>query len=118
MHVEVPSNNDTTWTKIEDREDVEHHLIARNVEQLSHAGVTPFGFTDLCKDLGHTGDSAMAEEIVDVTLEHECMKDEAIWAIAQQLKRHPTIQGILTPIVSVKDFQSCFKCVPEKTPSS
>jgi hypothetical protein len=43
------------------------------------------------------------------------MKDEAIRAIVQQLKRHPTIQGILTPIVSAKDFQSCFKYVPEKT---
>jgi hypothetical protein len=38
MHVEVPSNNETTWTKIEDKDKVEHHLIARNVEQFSHAG--------------------------------------------------------------------------------
>jgi hypothetical protein len=63
MHVEVPSNNKTTWTKIEDKDEVEHHLIARNVEQFSHAGATPFGFTDLGKELGHTGDSAMVEEI-------------------------------------------------------
>jgi phage FluMu gp28-like protein len=60
----------------------------------------------------------MAEEILDRTLEHDCMKDEAIRAIVQQLKRHPTIQGIMAPIVSAKDFQSCFKCVPEKTASS
>jgi hypothetical protein len=60
----------------------------------------------------------MAEEISDGTLEHEYTKDEEIPAIVQQLKRHPTIQGILTPIVSAKDFQSCFKCVPEKTASS
>jgi hypothetical protein len=60
----------------------------------------------------------MVKDILDGTLEHECMKDEAIWVIVQQLKRHPTIQGILTPIVSAKDFQSCFKCVPEKTASS
>jgi hypothetical protein len=93
-------------------------LIARNVEQFRHAGATPFGFTDLGKELGHTGGSAMAEEILDGILEHDCMKDEAIQAIFQQLKRHPTIQVILTPIVSAKDFQSCFKCVPEKTASS
>jgi hypothetical protein len=68
--------------------------------------------------MGHTEDSAMAEEILDGTLEHDCMKDEAIRAIVQQLKRHPTIQGILTPIVSAKDFQSCFKYVPEKTAPS
>jgi hypothetical protein len=60
----------------------------------------------------------MAEEILDGTLEHECMKDEAIRVIIQQLKRRPTIQGILIPIVSAKYFQSCFKCVPEKTASS
>jgi hypothetical protein len=81
-------------------------------------GATPFGFTDLGKELDHTGDSAMAEVIFDRTLEHECMKDKEIRAIVQQLKRHPTIQGILTPIVSANDFQSCFKCVPEETASS
>jgi hypothetical protein len=114
----VPSNIDTTWTKIEDKDEVEHHLIARNVEQFSHAGATPFGLTDLGKELGHTGDSAMAEEILDGTLEHECTKDEKVWAIFQQLKMHSTIQDILTPIVSANDFQSCFKCVSEKTASS
>jgi hypothetical protein len=51
-------------------------------------------------------------------LEHECMEDEASREIIQQLKRHPTIQGILKPIVSAKDFQYCFKCVAEKTASS
>jgi hypothetical protein len=47
MHIEVPSNNETNWTKIEDKDEVEHHLISRNVEQVSNAGATPFGFTDL-----------------------------------------------------------------------
>jgi hypothetical protein len=61
MHVEVPSNNETIWTKIEDKDEVEHHLIARNVEHFSHAGATPFGFKDLGRELGYTGDSAMAE---------------------------------------------------------
>jgi hypothetical protein len=104
MHVEVPRNKETTWTKIEDKEDVEHHLIARNVEHFSHAGATPFGFTDLGRELGHTGDIVMVEEILEGTLNHDCMKDDAIRAIVQQLKRHPTIQGIFTPIVSAKDF--------------
>jgi hypothetical protein len=78
MHVEVPINNKTTRTKIEDKDEVENHLIARNVEQFSHAGATPFGYTDLGKELGHTGDSDMAEAILDGTLEHKCMKHEAI----------------------------------------
>jgi hypothetical protein len=55
MHVEVPSNKETTCTKIEEKYEVEHHLISRNVEQFSHSGATPFGFTDLGKELGHTG---------------------------------------------------------------
>jgi hypothetical protein len=65
MHVEVPSNKEMIWTKIEDTDEFEHHLIARNVEQFIHAGATPFGFTDLGRELGHTGDSAMAEDILD-----------------------------------------------------
>jgi hypothetical protein len=40
-------------------------LIKRNVEQFSHGGATPFGYTELGKDLGHTGDSQMAQEIYD-----------------------------------------------------
>jgi hypothetical protein len=60
----------------------------------------------------------MVEDILNGTLEHECMEDEAIRAIVEQLKRHPAIQDILTPIVTAKDFQSCFKCVPEKMASS
>jgi hypothetical protein len=60
----------------------------------------------------------MAENILNGTLDHKCMDNEAIRAIVGQLKRHPTIQGILTPIVTTADFQSCFKCVPKKTASS
>jgi hypothetical protein len=79
--VEAPSNNSTTWNKIEDKDKVVNHLIARNVEQFSHAGATPFGYTYIVKELGHTGYSAMAEAILDGMLEHECMKDEAVRAI-------------------------------------
>jgi hypothetical protein len=75
MHVEVPINNETTWTKLEDKEKVKHHLIARNVEPFSHAGATPFGYTDHGKEPGHTGGSAMAEYILDDGAEHECMTD-------------------------------------------
>jgi hypothetical protein len=117
MHVEVPDNYGMTWTKNEDKEEVENHLIDRNVEQFSHAGATPFGYTELAKDLGHTYASDMAESIPNGTLEHECMENEAIRAIVGHLKRHRTIQGILSPIVTTKDFQSCFKYVPENTAS-
>jgi hypothetical protein len=97
---------------------VERHLTDRDVEQFSHAGNTPFGYTVWGKELGHTGDSDMANIVLNCTLEHECMYNEAILEIIGQLKRHPTIQGILTPIVTPADFQSCFKCIPEKMGSS
>jgi hypothetical protein len=114
----VPNKEGTVWAKIENKEEVEIHLSDRNVEQFRHAGNTPFGYTDLGKELGHTGDSDMAVNILNGTLEHECMDNEALRAIVGQLKRHPTIQGILKPIVTTADFQSCFKCVPENTASS
>jgi hypothetical protein len=44
-HVEVPNEDEISWTKMEDKDEVENHLIARNVEQFSHAGETPFGYT-------------------------------------------------------------------------
>jgi hypothetical protein len=93
-------------------------LIKRNVEQFSHAGATPFGYIDLGKDLGHTGDSQMAHDIYDRTLQHDALNDEAIYAIVVQLRKHPAIENILKPVVSPEDFKSAFKCVPEKTASS
>jgi hypothetical protein len=47
---------DGTWTQIIGKYDLEDHLIQRNVEQLSLAGETPFGYSPLGKELGHTGD--------------------------------------------------------------
>jgi hypothetical protein len=85
---------------------------------LANAGTTPFGYTELGKELGHTGDSDMAENILNGTLEHEFINNEAICAIVGQLKKHPTIQGIFSPIVTTADIQSCFICVPEKMASS
>jgi hypothetical protein len=95
LHVEVPNGDGTSWTKVKDKEEVEKHLIDRNVEQFSHSGKTPFGYTELGKELGYTGDSDMAESILNGTLEHKCIYHEKICAIVGQLKRHSTIQGIL-----------------------
>jgi hypothetical protein len=60
----------------------------------------------------------MAEDILDGTLEHESLRYDAIQAIVKQLRQHPTIQQIIKPIITVEDFKSAFKCVPEKTASS
>jgi hypothetical protein len=111
VHVEVLNENGTAWTRIENRAEVESHLIDRSVEKFSRAGTTPFGYTALGKELGHIDISNMDENILNGTLDHECMNNEAIRAIVGQLKRHPTIQGMLTTIVTTAYFQSCFKFV-------
>jgi hypothetical protein len=97
---------------------VEEHLIERNVEQFSHAGAAPLGYTYLGKELGHTGDTPMEEAILDGTFEHESLTDEALAAILKQLRKHPNVQEIIQPIVTKADFKSAFKCVPETTASS
>jgi hypothetical protein len=108
---------DGLWRQIVGKTQVEEHLIERNVEQFSNAGATPLGYTDLGRELGHTGDTPMAEAILDGTFEHESLTDEALAAILKQLREHPNVQEIIQPIVTEADFKSAFKCVPEKTAS-
>jgi hypothetical protein len=48
---------------------VEEHLIQRDVEHFSHAEQTPFGYSDLGKELGHNGDSPVADNIYDGVLD-------------------------------------------------
>jgi hypothetical protein len=83
-----------------------------NMEQVSHAGKTPFGYTPLGEDLVHTGDTQMTEDILTGTLEHEALRDEAIQEIVKQLRQHPAIQLIIKPIITVENFKSAFKYVP------
>jgi hypothetical protein len=45
---------DGLWRKIIGQTQVKEHLIERNVEKISHTGETPFGYTDLGRELGHT----------------------------------------------------------------
>jgi hypothetical protein len=47
------------WKQIIGKDDLDDHLIGRNVEQFYHAGAMPFGYTDLGRELGHAGDSSM-----------------------------------------------------------
>jgi hypothetical protein len=37
------------WKHIIEKDDIEDHMIERNLEQFSHAGATPFGYMDLGK---------------------------------------------------------------------
>jgi hypothetical protein len=75
-HVEVSNIDETTWTKIEDNKEVENHLIARNLEQFSHAGATPFGYTDIGKELGqHIGTRVFATHYTVSTIQASYGKD-------------------------------------------
>jgi hypothetical protein len=97
---------------------VEEHLIEQNFEQFSHAGATPLGYTELGRELGHTGDTPIAEAILDGTFEHDSLSDDALAAIVKQLRKHPAVREIILPIITEADFKSALKCVPEKTASS
>jgi hypothetical protein len=66
--VEVSGSVDGSWSRIDTKEQVEALLIDRNVEQFSHAGNAPFGYTALGDELGHTGDTLMADDICNGTL--------------------------------------------------
>jgi hypothetical protein len=112
--VTVPET-DGALTQIIGKDDLEDHLIQRNVEKFSLAGETPFGYSPLGKELGHTGDSEMADAIHEWTLEHDALSDAAINAVVKQLRKHPALDKVLNPAVTEEDFKSAFKCVREKT---
>jgi hypothetical protein len=97
---------------------MEEQIAHRNVEQFSHAGKTPVGYTELGDALGHTGDSPLAEDILDGKEYHPALTDEVLHTIVKQLRRHPLVQKIIKPVITVEDFRSAIKCVPEKTSSS
>jgi hypothetical protein len=61
--VEFPGADPGTWSRVYTKEQVEELLSNRNNEQFSHAGDTPFGYTALGDELGHTGDTPMSDDI-------------------------------------------------------
>jgi hypothetical protein len=52
-------------------------------------------YTSLGSELGHTGDSPMADAIYSGTLEHPALSYKAIHVIVKQLKHHPLLQDII-----------------------
>jgi hypothetical protein len=109
---------DGIWRQIVGKDQVEEHLIERNVEQFSIAGADPLGYAELGQELVHTGDTPMDEAILDGTFEHYAVSDDALSAIVTKLRKHPVVRQIIQPIVTEADFKSAFKCVPEKMTSS
>jgi hypothetical protein len=103
-------------SRIDKKEQVEELLINRSIERFSHSGDMPFGYTPLGEELGHTGDTPMADDIYNGTLEHRSLADHAIKAIVKQLRKHPLLTKMIYTVVTTEDFISCFGCVSEKPP--
>jgi hypothetical protein len=57
---------------------VEDHIIQWNVEQFSHAGQVPCGYTDLGNELVHTVEWPTTNDIYYFILEHDALSDPAI----------------------------------------
>jgi hypothetical protein len=72
----------------------------------------------LSEALGHTGDSPLAEDILKGKTDHLALTYDDLYAIVIKLRRHPVIQKISKPVITVDGFRSAVKCVPEKTASS
>jgi hypothetical protein len=98
--VEVSGADDSSWSRIDTKEQVEALLINRNIDQFSHAGDTPFGYTPLGDELGHIGDTLMVDDIYNGTLEHISLIDHAIEAIMKQLRKHPLLTKMIYPVVT------------------
>jgi hypothetical protein len=60
----------------------------------------------------------MADDIYNGTLEHISLTDHAIQAIVKQLRKHPLLTKMISPVVMTENFISCFGCVADKTSSS
>jgi hypothetical protein len=102
----LSNSADGSWTRIDTKEQAESLLIDRNIEQFSHAGNTPFRYTTLGDELGHTGYTLMADAIYNGTLEHESLTDPAIRAIVKQLRKHPLLTKMISPVVKTEDYIS------------
>jgi hypothetical protein len=48
----------------------------------------------------------MADDIFNGTFDHAALDDEAINVIVNQLRKHPAIQQILSPIITEEDFKN------------
>jgi hypothetical protein len=104
--VEVSGSANRSWSRIDTKEQVKALIIDRNIEQFSHAGNTPFGYTALGDELGRTGDTLMDDAIYNGTLEHISLTDHAIKSIVKQLRKHPLLTKMISPVVTTEDFIS------------
>jgi hypothetical protein len=90
---------DGLWRQVVSKVLAEEHLIELSMEQFSHVGATPLGYTELDQALDHTGDTPMAKAILEGNFEHK----DALAAIVNQLHKYPEVRRIINPIVTEED---------------
>jgi hypothetical protein len=79
------------------------------------SGTTPFGHTALGRSLGPTGDSPLADSILDGSLSHP---NHALIGFTQKLCRRSHFQDIPAARITKKPFSRAFGGLREKSASS
>jgi hypothetical protein len=100
--VEVPGADPRTWSRVDTKEELEELLINRSIEQFSHAGNTPFVYTTMGDELGHTGDTPMADDVYTGTLKHRSLVDHDIKTIVTQFHKHHLLLKMINPVVNTE----------------
>jgi hypothetical protein len=86
-------------TPLTAKNEIEDHLLQRNPQSYWAAGITSFGHTPLGRSLSPTGDSPLANSILNVTFTHPNL---AVKAFTSQLRRRPHCPEIPTATITEK----------------
>jgi hypothetical protein len=93
---------------------IEHHLLQRYPQSYWAAGSTPFGHTPLRQSLGPTGDSPLANYILDGTFTHPNLTVKAFTSHLRQRLQFPDIPKAT---VTEKQLSRAFGGLREKSAS-
>jgi hypothetical protein len=106
---------DGLLTPLTTKANIEDHLLYRNPQANLTSGTTPFGHTALDRSLGPTGDSPLADSILDGSFSHQNRADSAF---TQQLRRRSHHSNIPAARITKKQFACAFGVIREKYASS
>jgi hypothetical protein len=95
--------------------DIEDHLLARNPLAYLASGTTPFGHMVLGRSLGPTGDSPLADLILNGSSSHP---NRAVNAFTQQLCHRSHCPDIPAARITEKQFSRAFGGLRDKSASS
>jgi hypothetical protein len=102
-------------TPLTTNNEIEHNLLQHNPHSYWAAGSTPFGHTPPGRSLGPTGDSPLANSILDGTFTHPNL---AFKVFTSQLRQRPHCPDIPKTTVTEKQFSRAFGGLREKYESS